>query len=319
MWKTLEKVNGATGRVAERRLQRIKWERLVSWATEAALKTERRTWFRSCLWGLWGFVTDTVRSWEGNAKRVIVISAHSTGWRRWGWCWQRCEMDKHRNLPVTERSWVCWLTSRRTQRGPAERLSEREREGACWEFGLRVGDLGIMRGNGVSLCFGCCREVGVILWLAKFIIHSWKCTGWVMFGHFCCRDIVHVFVCVQRRLRNEWSCLCLVWAALPDASVLWNHFCWAREHHGLALQGRKHQQQHSLPGGQARFQLLEPLSFLSHPFWSRADKAGRRDTHLGYSYCHHSWALADWEVEKDVVRSGTRVCHCNSPCGRTSG
>lgn len=28
-----------------------------------------------------------------------------------------------------------------------------------------------------------------------------------MFGHVCCRDIVHVFVCVQRRLRNDLACV----------------------------------------------------------------------------------------------------------------
>lgn len=71
----------------------------------------------------------------------------------------------------------------------------------------------------------------------------------------------------------------------------------------------------TVPG---EFPLSELLSFLSHPFWSRTDKVGLQDIHLGHSHCYHCWAFADQEVEEDVVCSGTRVCHCISLCGRTS-
>ena len=209
MWETLERANGATGKAAERQLPQTKWDRLVSRATEVALKTERSNWFRELFIG-WNHQVLWLTHDEVEREMPSVSS-----------CLLHTQQDAGDGVTPTE-MWngqVLETCLRPSKAGCAGyRAAERDghlhsasgrgcKKGRVTEFGLLVGDLGIMRGNGVLLCFGCCREVRVILWLDNFIIHTWKRTGWVMFGHFCFRDIVYVFVYVQTQLRNDLACV----------------------------------------------------------------------------------------------------------------
>lgn len=137
MWETLEKVNGATGRAAERRLPQTRWERLVSRATEVALKTERRNWFRELFVGwnhqvLW-LTHDEVEREMPSVSSCFLHTQQDAGDE--GDTDRDVKQTSAGNLPAPEQSWVCWLTRGSTWRGPAQHRRERVQEGTHYRIG----------------------------------------------------------------------------------------------------------------------------------------------------------------------------------------
>ena len=136
MWETLEKVNGATGRAAERQLPQTKWDRLVSGATEVALKMERSNWFRELFMGwnhqvLW-LTHDEVEREMPSMPSCLLHTQQDAG--DGGDTDRDVKQTSTGNLPAPKQSWVCWLTSSSVWRGPAQRLRARVREGTCYRI-----------------------------------------------------------------------------------------------------------------------------------------------------------------------------------------